>query len=280
MRRNQCETSTKATMRRSYCNAHAYHINSVSSNSDGESFLSADDLRINWWNTEINSSSFNIVDIKPPNMEELTEVITSAQFHPDHCNIVMYSSSRGSIKLGDTRQAALCDNYAKILEEPEDASSKSFFSEIVASISDASFAADGRYIISRDYLTLKVWDTHMETTPVRTISINDGLKSMLCELYESDCIFDKFEIALSPDGSRILTGNYGNQFSVWNKDGYAEHNLALSTRPGGSIMGSRAALPRDPTSAEFDKKVLHCSWNPDGRTAALAAQSAVFLYKI
>lgn len=49
-------------------------------------------------------------------MEELTEVITSAQFHPEHCNIVMYSSSRGSIKLGDTRQAALCDNYAKILE--------------------------------------------------------------------------------------------------------------------------------------------------------------------
>lgn len=32
---------------------------------------------------------------------------------------------------------------------------------------------------------------------------------MLCELYESDCIFDKFEIALSPDGKRILTGNYG-----------------------------------------------------------------------
>jgi hypothetical protein len=58
----------------------------------------------------------DIVDIKPPNMEELTEVITSAQFHPEHCNIVMYSSSRGSIKLGDTRQAALCDNCAKILE--------------------------------------------------------------------------------------------------------------------------------------------------------------------
>ena len=45
---------------------------------------------------------------------------------------------------------------------------------------------------------------------LQTISINDGLKSMLCELYESDCIFDKFEIALSPDGSRVLTGNYGS----------------------------------------------------------------------
>ena len=74
-------------------------------------------------------------------MEELTEVITSAQFHPQHCNIIMYSSSRGSIKLGDTRKSALCDVCAKVLEEPEDASTKSFFSEIVASISDARYSS-------------------------------------------------------------------------------------------------------------------------------------------
>jgi len=38
-----------AVPRRIFSNAHAYHINSVSVNSDGESFLSADDLRINVW---------------------------------------------------------------------------------------------------------------------------------------------------------------------------------------------------------------------------------------
>jgi serine/threonine-protein phosphatase 2A regulatory subunit B len=41
-------------------------------------FLSADDLRVNLWNIENNKESFMIVDIKPPNMEELTEVITGA----------------------------------------------------------------------------------------------------------------------------------------------------------------------------------------------------------
>lgn len=55
----------------------------------------------------------DIVDIKPKNMEELTEVITAADFHPSHCNIMMYSTSRGAIKLGDMRQAALCDSYCK-----------------------------------------------------------------------------------------------------------------------------------------------------------------------
>ena len=51
-------------------------------------------------NLEITDQSFNIVDIKPENMEELTEVITASCFHPTECNLFMYSSSRGCIKLG------------------------------------------------------------------------------------------------------------------------------------------------------------------------------------
>ena len=57
--------------------------------------------------------SFNIVDIKPTNMEELTEVITAAEFHPHNCNVFVYSSSKGSIRLCDMRAAALCDSHAK-----------------------------------------------------------------------------------------------------------------------------------------------------------------------
>ncbi|KAK4854350.1 hypothetical protein QYF36_022644 [Acer negundo] len=41
---------------------------------DGEIFISADDLRINLWNLEISNQSFNIVDVKPANMEDLTEM--------------------------------------------------------------------------------------------------------------------------------------------------------------------------------------------------------------
>lgn len=55
----------------------------------------------------------DIVDIKPVNMEELTEVITAAEFHPQHCNLFMYSSSKGTIKLADMRDSALCDQHAK-----------------------------------------------------------------------------------------------------------------------------------------------------------------------
>lgn len=55
----------------------------------------------------------DIVDIKPANMEELTEVITAAEFHPHHCNTFVYSSSKGTIRLCDMRASALCDKHSK-----------------------------------------------------------------------------------------------------------------------------------------------------------------------
>lgn len=138
--------------------------------SDCETYISADDLRINLWNLEVSDQSFNIVDIKPTNMEDLTgilsrlfphhfhlnfisnhcimlsihavrifnlkhceahtirfindrghwsglektEVITSAEFHPTQCNMLAYSSSKGSIRLIDMRQSALCDRHSKL----------------------------------------------------------------------------------------------------------------------------------------------------------------------
>ncbi|KAJ2118331.1 protein phosphatase 2A regulatory subunit cdc55, partial [Coemansia sp. RSA 921] len=55
-----CENIVAAIPRKIYANAHAYHINSISVNSDAETYLSADDLRINLWNLGINNQSFNI----------------------------------------------------------------------------------------------------------------------------------------------------------------------------------------------------------------------------
>ena len=45
--------------------------------SDGETFISADDLRVNLWNLEVSNQSFNIVDVKPTNMEDLTGMLSS-----------------------------------------------------------------------------------------------------------------------------------------------------------------------------------------------------------
>lgn len=61
----------------------------------------------------LNHVPADIVDIKPANMEELTEVITAAEFHPHQCNVFVYSSSKGTIRLCDMRSSALCDRHSK-----------------------------------------------------------------------------------------------------------------------------------------------------------------------
>lgn len=57
-------------------------------------------------------------------------------------------------------------------EEPEDPSTRSFFSEIISSISDVKFSHNGRYLMTRDYLTVKVWDLHMENKPLETYQVS------------------------------------------------------------------------------------------------------------
>jgi serine/threonine-protein phosphatase 2A regulatory subunit B len=88
-----------------------------------------------------------------------------------------------------------------VFEVREDPENKAFFSEIISSISDLKFSRDGRYMVSRDYLTLKIWDVNMDAQPLQTIHIHDQLKAKLCDLYENDCIFDKFECNFNGSGT-------------------------------------------------------------------------------
>ena len=94
-----------------------------------------------------------------------------------------------------------------MFEEPEDPASKSFFSEIIASISDVKFTPNGKFFVTRDYLQLKVWDLAMESRPVLTIDVHEHLRPKLCDLYENDCIFDKFECSVASSSGSFVTGS-------------------------------------------------------------------------
>ena len=54
----------EASPRKIYANAHTYHVNSISVNSDDETYLSADDLRINLWSLQRTDQSFSKNDIE------------------------------------------------------------------------------------------------------------------------------------------------------------------------------------------------------------------------
>ncbi|KAM7483184.1 hypothetical protein LguiB_007767 [Lonicera macranthoides] len=296
------EDAAPARCRKVYAHAHDFNINSISNNSDGETFLSADDLRINVWNLEISDQCFNIIDMKPSNMEDLTEVITSAEFHPLHCNILAYSSSRGFIRLVDMRQSALCDHSAKILHNGESHGLKTFFTEIIASISDVKFAPDGRHILSRDYMTLKLWDTRMEASPVATYKIHEHLRPKLCDLYNNDAIFDKFDCCLSGDGIHFATGSYSNILRIFS---YGAGNEGLTLEASKSPnrnphlqpapRSRRASLSNltrgfyrqghgisntgsDEFPCNINSKLLHLAWHPRTNLIACAAGNSLFMY--
>uniref|UniRef100_A0A7S1IRE3 Serine/threonine-protein phosphatase 2A 55 kDa regulatory subunit B n=1 Tax=Eutreptiella gymnastica TaxID=73025 RepID=A0A7S1IRE3_9EUGL len=300
------------SLKRTYGSVHAYHINSMSLSCDSESFLSADDLRINMWHWD-RDESLNVVDIKPANMEDLTEVITSACFHPEQCSTFMYSTSKGTIKVGDLREAAVVQQCSKAFEVEEDPANKTFFSEIISSISDAKFSKDGRYILARDYVTLKIWDVNMERQPVKVLNLHDSLRSRLCDLYENDCIFDKFECTWSGDSRYCFTGSYRNHFKVTDvssittsgstqpkgtktisiprpippttytfeasKPKIKKSNLGGLRKFGAKGVVNKADESYDKcTQADFNKKVLHLAAHPFENEMAVAAQNVLYIF--
>jgi len=49
---------------------------------------------------------------------------------------------------------------------------------------------------------------------VQSLYVTDYLERRLCELYENDRIFDKFDLQISPDSSMVMTGGYFNHAHV------------------------------------------------------------------
>lgn len=271
--------NVRATPRLVFTNGHVYHINSLSVCSDGETFLSSDDLRINVWHLGCNAECFNMVDLKPTNMDDLSEVITAAEFHPSHCNVFIYGSSKGCVRMGDMREAALCDSHAKNYQVRPEAEGKSFFSEIIASVSDIKFSADGTHILSRDFMTLKLWDIRMESKPVTTVAIHDHLRAKLCELYENDCIFDKFECALTRDASRVITGSYDHRLYVHDSSSLnGTTQVELAAEGSRIFQGNEQSCLAPGHKVEFDKKTLHVASAAAHPIIAAGNTHAVHLY--
>jgi serine/threonine-protein phosphatase 2A regulatory subunit B len=57
------------------------------------------------WNIEEPNKAFVPVDIKPDNIEEADELITFSKYHPTSDSLFAYGTSKGTLKMGDMRQA-------------------------------------------------------------------------------------------------------------------------------------------------------------------------------
>jgi serine/threonine-protein phosphatase 2A regulatory subunit B len=224
-----------------------------------------------------------VVDCKPPTIEDLTEVITSATFHPQHGNQFIYSTSRGNLRLCDLRDSALCDHSSKVFGPREGSASSGFFDEIISSITDVKFSPCGTFILARDYLNALVWDMRMDSGPLLTLPIHDHIRPRLCELYENDAVFDKFECAFNYDGSSIISGSYSNFMKVCRvssalKDSSAAGDNSLADQmdlihADKSIFRNTAALKRNKSSLSTASASSAASNTPSKSSSASLKKS-------
>lgn len=157
----------------------------------------------------------------------------------------------------------------------------------------------------------------MERTPVKTIPIHEHLRPRLCDTYENDSIFDKFEVVFSGDAKNVMTGSYNNNFMIYPSDPEKDTEVVLqadksafkakkvgiptpmnsstsptsaSSKKGGSRAGSPAAgavgqgqrmrKETDADQIDFNKKILHMSWHPFEDSIAIAATNNVSEHRL
>ena len=118
------------------------------------------------------------------------------------------------------------------------------------------------YIFSHLFFLPQLWDINMDSGPVATFQVHEHLRprviflswclsmlydveeadimyyihrnlsvlylGQLCDLYENDSIFDKFECCLSGDGLRVATGSYRSAY-ISRRLGW--NNLLIQLKP-------------------------------------------------
>jgi serine/threonine-protein phosphatase 2A regulatory subunit B len=116
----------------------------------------------------------------------------------------------------------------------------------------------------------------MDSVPVRVIPVHDHLRPRLVELYESDSIFDKFEVSASADGTRVMTGSYNNSFKVYDVQHGSETSVELNkARPKPTVVRRIAAtavglgtVARSVTAMEAERTLASYSLAPLARTTS------------
>ena len=80
-------------------------------------------------------------------------------------DVFLYTTNEGSINLCDLRQKSSFIERSSIVLSYQNTSSSVYASKI-KSISAASILTDERTVVSRDYLTVKLWDIRVASSQV------------------------------------------------------------------------------------------------------------------
>lgn len=130
----------------------------------------------------------------------------------------------------------------------------------------------------------------MEAKPLKVIHVHDAVKPKLCDLYESDIVFDKFECTFNHDGTSVMSGSYSNYMrvnSIQTDACEAIHadksifrkKLGRPKIPGRLLLdGSKDSKVDDPFKLDFTKRIFSATAHPREDTIAIASSSNLFIF--
>lgn len=272
------QSIVNAKAKRIHSNPDMYQINSVSLSSDQTTFLASDDLRVRLWDLNTTTNGYYYLNTKPNRMKNLIEVITSAHFHPSQPYTIALTTSRGVVKLSDLRTSPTCKSFVKKYEWPRHKHARrTFISELTASICDLSFSPNGQSFLTRDYMTLRLWDMRKESTPVLTLPVHEHLRPHLSSLHRRDYIFDKFQCRFSRDASSLLTGTYHAAFHSYSALDGSYTSVEASVE---AVRGESRHIPGHCPfrTADLNRGILALDTSPTEDLVAAAAGTALYLY--
>ncbi len=124
--------------------------------------------------------------------------------------------------------------------------------------------------------------------PLYSIPVQQHLNPVLGELYESDCIFDKFRISPSGDNRHFATGTYDDKLLIVDAKMGLEQTVDIRTLTPSSAhrtlnerAGARTWEPAGPAvhTIDFTKRIGFYSWHPREDTIAVAGLSSLAIFE-
>lgn len=280
----------------------AGNLHSLSPTTDSLNFLSADEKSINLWSLEHvdHAAIYSLVDFSKPQKEVAggasLELISSACFNQfTKKEIFLYTTSLGSIKVCDLRERSNFQSRASSQMRADSHNSPSMYNQWLSYVSSASFLPDEYQLISRDYLSVKLWDTRMEKV-IFSAPVMQQAERQLNKLYNASALDDEFFMSVSRDGRYVATGGYDKTGHII--DVAANFNIAVkcshvSKRQATGVHSaynskkqlvsmSQSGSPTKVSAIDSQKQVTLGCWSPpdlnSSATLALGYKNCIYLY--
>lgn len=121
------------------------------------------------WNLEDNRRPFILSHLPEGEQLENGEKITCSHLHPRTESLLVYGTSRGRLNLVDSRTShtnPTMTSFRMIKSEGN------YIDDIIRQYTGVRFLSDGKHIVTRDLLTVKVWDICSNREPLLTIPVD------------------------------------------------------------------------------------------------------------